>query len=221
MSQRIRKKQSSKPQSNVKESDVPDFDETASDQNIDKSSALDENEVNNLPKDVDDVSKSEISDSSDFDDNESENQGENGDETEDENSDENNDENNYENIGDNNEGVAISSDSDLQGNANDASAIPVEDDEKFVAKQAPPKQFNNVFFSRPENGQVSKILLGMGWQQSDNPEKASILWYQKKQYIPWGKLSKWQRPNHLKVERELGHKGRLLDYMLNYQNQMK
>ena len=185
--------------SNVKESDARDFDETASNQNTDKSSALDENEVNYLTKDDDDVSTSEISGSPDVD--ESVSQGENDDETddetEDENSDENSDDNSDENSDENNEGVATSSDSYLQGNANDASAIPVEDNGEIDTKQAPPKQFNNVFFSRPENGQVSKILLGMGWQQSDNPEKASILWYQKKQHIPWDKLSKWQRPNHL------------------------
>jgi len=90
-----------------------------------------------------------------------------------------------------------------------------------VTTISPPEKYKNVFFSKPANGQVSQILKGIGWKQSEDPVQASILWYQKKQYIPWKKLSKWHRPNHLIIERELGHKGKLLDHLLNYEKDMK
>eukprot|EP00943_MAST-04B_sp_MAST-4B-sp1_P003249 g3249.t1 len=90
-----------------------------------------------------------------------------------------------------------------------------------VTTISPPEKYKNVFFSKPSNGQVSQILKGIGWKQSEDPVQASILWYQKKQFIPWKKLSKWHRPNHLRIERELGHKGKLLDHLLNYEKKLK
>ena len=202
----------------VADTDTSDSDETVPKNNMDKSSDLDENEIKDVSNGVYNMVKSEISDNSESNDHEPDSQGENSDE---ENSDETEDDNSIVNSNGSDEDVDTSSDSDVQTDENIIGTIPVEDKGSFVVKVAPPKHLNNVFFSRPGNGQVSKILLAMGWQQTDNPEKAAILWYQKKQYIPWDKLSKWQRPNHLKLERELGHKGRLLDYMLNYQNEMQ
>ena len=96
----------------------------------------------------------------------------------------------------------------------------VNENKYFTAVSSPIK-YKKVFFSKPSNGQVSQILKRRGWKQSNNPVKASILWFQKKQFIPWKELSKWHRPNHLKIERELGHKGRLLEHLLNYEQATK
>ena len=80
----------------------------------------------------------------------------------------------------------------------------VNENKYFTAVSSPIK-YKKVFFSKPSNGQVSQILKRRGWKQSNNPVKTSILWFQK-QFIPWKELSKWHRPNHLKIEPELGIK---------------
>ena len=80
-----------------------------------------------------------------------------------------------------------------------------------------PEKTHNAFYSRPENGKVAQYLLSKGWTSASEAEDASIIWYQKKQNIPWADLSRWHRANHFRRERELGHKGRLLHYLKDYE----
>lgn len=68
------------------------------------------------------------------------------------------------------------------------------------------------FYSSPM-GKFSSALLQRGWQPAASPQEAQILWYQKKQNIPWQDLKCWQRPNHLRNEGAIGHKGRLLEFL--------
>lgn len=61
------------------------------------------------------------------------------------------------------------------------------------------------FYSSPM-GKFGSALKAKGWRATMRPRDAHLLWYQKKQHIPWSTLECWQRPNHLREERAIGNK---------------
>lgn len=58
---------------------------------------------------------------------------------------------------------------------------------------------------------IGKILSKRGWIVTTDSSVARFLWYQQKSRIKWSKLKPWQIVNHIPKERELSHKGKLLD----------
>jgi len=87
-------------------------------------------------------------------------------------------------------------------------------------KNTTPKHARTTFFSRPEIGKVAQYLTLLGWKGTNIIQNASFLWFQKKQEIPWDSLLPWQRTNHLKHERELGHKGRFLHHLKRHKQRI-
>ena len=72
----------------------------------------------------------------------------------------------------------------------------------------PPKAQKH-FYSQPSSSHTAAALTKRGWRQTKNPEEAELLWYQRKQLIDWGHVQKWQLVNHVKRERDIGHKRNL------------
>ena len=56
---------------------------------------------------------------------------------------------------------------------------------------------------------TAAALTKRGWRQTKNPEEAELLWYQRKQLIDWGHVQSKQLVNHVKRERDIGHKRNL------------
>lgn len=86
---------------------------------------------------------------------------------------------------------------------------PREEPEKAVCTV--PGEFERTYYTVPPNAKFGAALARRGWRRAGVPQNAHVIWYQKKQHIPWGHLSCWQRPNHLRDERTIGHKGLLLE----------
>lgn len=74
---------------------------------------------------------------------------------------------------------------------------------------AVPLASQRTYFVQPAGGRFGKAMEALGWTLASKPEVAEVLWYQRKQNIPWDALERWQRPNHVRRERELGHKALL------------
>ena len=79
---------------------------------------------------------------------------------------------------------------------------------RHVDRQVPPKAQKH-FYSQPSSSHTAAALTKRGWRQTKNPDEAEILWYQRKQLIDWGRVQKWQLVNHVKRERDIGHKRNL------------
>ena len=79
---------------------------------------------------------------------------------------------------------------------------------RHVDRQVPPKAQKH-FYSQPSSSHTAAALTKRGWRQTKNPEEAELLWYQRKQLIDWGHVQKWQLVNHVKRERDIGHKRNL------------
>ena len=76
-----------------------------------------------------------------------------------------------------------------------------------------PKHAQGTFFAQPRGGRFGKSLEALGWTRAARPADAEILWYQRKQLIDWGAVAEWQLVNHVRRERELGHKARLASHL--------
>lgn len=79
---------------------------------------------------------------------------------------------------------------------------------KHHDRQVPP-QAQKHFYSQPRTSHTGAALLKRGWRQTQKPEEAELLWYQRKQLIDWGRVQKWQLVNHVRRERDIGHKRNL------------
>ena len=54
---------------------------------------------------------------------------------------------------------------------------------------------------------TAAALTKRGWRQTKNPKRRELLWYQAIE--DWGHVQKWQLVNHVKRERDIGHKRNL------------
>ena len=79
---------------------------------------------------------------------------------------------------------------------------------RHVDRQVPPKAQKH-FYSQPSSSHTAAALTKRGWRQTKNPEESEVLWYQRKQLIDWGHVQKWQLVNHVRRERDIGHKRNL------------
>ena len=92
--------------------------------------------------------------------------------------------------------------------------MPIKHDQTPTPPPTTPKRF----FIIPYNGKIGKILKHRQWLQTTNASRADFIWVQNKmalqKHLKWKNVNPTtQRINHLEFERELGHKGRLLDYL--------
>jgi hypothetical protein len=70
------------------------------------------------------------------------------------------------------------------------------------------------FFCEPSHSRIRPILEKRGWTWIAKPSEASLIWYQKKTHIKWKDVAPWTLANHFEKEREIGHKGKLADNLL-------